>query len=55
MTPTALISIRDGQRCVGFVIARGKLGFEGFDRDQRSIGFYPSTQDAARAITEVSS
>jgi hypothetical protein len=32
--------------CRGHVLARGKLGFEAFDIDDRSLGVFP-TQDAA--------
>ena len=45
-----MLSIYDGRICLGFVIARGKLGFEAFDRDVRSIGVYPTQGEAANAI-----
>jgi len=47
-----LVSIYDGRECVGFVISRGKLGFEAFTADQHSLGIYPNQKGAADAITE---
>ena len=29
-------------RCVGHVVSRGKTGFESFDRDDKSLGFFPT-------------
>src|SRR5215472_7877990 len=49
---TPLISIYDGRECVGFVISRGKLGFEAFTADQHSLGIFPNQKGAADAITE---
>ena len=49
---TPLVSIYDGRECVGFVISRGKLGFEAFTADQHSLGIYPNQKGAADAITE---
>ena len=40
--PSPLSSVYDGRICRGFVIARGKLGFEAFDSDERSFGVYPT-------------
>jgi hypothetical protein len=45
-----LLSIYDGQLCVGFVFARGKQGFEAFDTDQHSLGTFASHREAATAI-----
>ena len=45
-----LSSVYDGRICRGFVIARGKLGFEAFDSDERSIGVYPTRREAVNAI-----
>ena len=39
-----VLSIYDGRICRGFVIARGKLGFEACDTDQRSLGIFPNQQ-----------
>jgi hypothetical protein len=47
-----MISVYDGRECVGFVIARGKLGFEAFDRNERSVGTYSTQREAVAAIPE---
>jgi hypothetical protein len=50
-TTTAPLSyIYDGRECLGFVLARGKLGFEALDRDERSLGLYPAAPAAANAV-----
>jgi hypothetical protein len=46
-----LTYVYDGKRCLGFILARGKLGFEAMDRDEQSLGLFPSQRDAANAIT----
>jgi hypothetical protein len=47
---TVLLSVCDGRICRGFVIARGKRGFEAFDSDERSLGLFPTQREAANAI-----
>jgi hypothetical protein len=44
-----LLSAYDGQRCIGFVCSRGKLGFEAFDSEERSLGVYGTQREAAAA------
>jgi hypothetical protein len=47
----AMVSVYDGQRCVGFVLSRGpKAGFEAFDANEVSVGFYSTQTAAADAI-----
>jgi hypothetical protein len=41
-----LVTIYDGHVCIGFVLARGRSGYEAFRADQRSLGLF-STQAAA--------
>jgi hypothetical protein len=48
---TPLVSIYSGRDCLGFVLARGPDGLEAFDRDEHSLGTFPSTKAAADAIT----
>jgi hypothetical protein len=36
--PSPLSYVYDGRECLGFILARGKLGFEAVDRDERSLG-----------------
>jgi hypothetical protein len=47
-TTTPLLSVYDGhQVCIGFVLARGRQGFEAFDAAaERSLGLF-ETRDAA--------
>jgi NUMOD1 domain-containing protein len=52
---TSLSYVYDGRQCLGHVIGRGKLGFEAFDRDDKSLGVFPSIRDAANALSPVSS
>jgi len=47
-----MVSIYDGQRCVGFVYARGKQGFEAIDCDQRSLGMFATQREAVTAVME---
>jgi len=50
-TTTAPLSyIYDGRECLGFVLARGRAGFEAFDRQERSLGLYPAAPAAANAV-----
>jgi hypothetical protein len=46
----ARLSIYDGQQCIGFVLPRGKVGFEAFDRDEQSLGRFETQAAAAAAI-----
>jgi hypothetical protein len=47
-----MISVYDGRELRGFVLARGKLGFEAFDCGERSLGTFKTQREAADAITE---
>ena len=50
-TTTAPMSyVYDGRECRGFVLARGRLGFEAFDSEERSLGVYGTQREAAAAI-----
>jgi hypothetical protein len=46
----SLAYVYDGQQCLGHVLARGKTGFEAFDRDDRSLGLFPNTASSANAL-----
>jgi hypothetical protein len=46
-----MLSVYSGRACLGFVISRGKLGYEGFV-GERSIGMFASEGAAATAILE---
>jgi hypothetical protein len=47
-----MLSVYDGRTCVGFIIGRGRLGFEAFDAGQRSLGIFPTQRAAADAVSE---
>jgi hypothetical protein len=50
MTATPLSYVVDSkQQCVGFLLRRGKLGFEALDREQVSLGLF-KTAAAANAV-----
>jgi len=36
--PFPMLSVYDGRQCIGFVLARGRSGFEAFDADEKSLG-----------------
>jgi hypothetical protein len=42
--------IYDGTRCLGFILKRGKLGFEAIDREEASLGIFKTQTAAANAI-----
>jgi len=42
--------IADDGHCVGFIIRRGKTGFEAFTSDEKSLGVFPTKPAAARAV-----
>jgi hypothetical protein len=44
--------VYDGKQCVGHIIARGKLGHEAFDREERSLGMYETAAKAANALLD---
>jgi hypothetical protein len=50
-TAPTMVSVFDGQQCLGHVIARGNL-YEAFDRDDRSLGIFKTQSEAARALPD---
>jgi hypothetical protein len=48
-TAPPLAYVYDGRRCLGHILARGKVGFEAFDQDDKSLGFFSTTKQAANA------
>ena len=40
----------DGRQAIGSVLKRGPLGFEAFNREERSLGMYPTAPAAANAV-----
>jgi hypothetical protein len=49
---TGLLSVYDGQICIGHLLARGKSGFEAFGADDKSLGTYRTQKEAIAAVTE---
>jgi hypothetical protein len=43
---TPMLSVYDGRRCIGFVVKRGRSGFEALTVGERSLGLF-ATRDAA--------
>jgi hypothetical protein len=51
-----LLAVYDGQHCRGFILGRGRSGWEAFDSSERTLGLYESQAAAANAIeSEVAS
>jgi hypothetical protein len=48
---TAMLSVYDGQRSIGFVLARSKSGHEAFDVEGTSLGLYPKQKAAMAAVS----
>jgi hypothetical protein len=48
---TGMLSVYDGRECLGHILARGRLGFEGFDVDDKSLGMFRTRADAIDAVT----
>jgi hypothetical protein len=48
---TSMVSVYDGQRCIGHVLGRGCSGFEAFDA-QRPLGLYATQKLAADALSD---
>jgi hypothetical protein len=55
MTAPALISVYEGRQCIGFLLNRGRLGWEAFDANEQPIGVFDGQAAAAAAIAEPSS
>jgi hypothetical protein len=55
-TSTApLAYVYDGRACLGFVLSRGRAGFEAFDREERSLGLFKTAAQAANAVFDAAS
>jgi hypothetical protein len=50
-----MVSVYEGRTCAGFILNRGRLGFEAFTADHRSLGTYPTQRAAADALMEPAS
>jgi hypothetical protein len=48
---TPMLSVYDDKTCIGFIIARGKSGFEALTADLDSLGTFPTQKQAADALS----
>jgi hypothetical protein len=46
----SLVSVYEGRLCCGFILARGKTGFEAFDPNDKSLGIFETQRQAAHAL-----
>jgi hypothetical protein len=51
----ALAYVYDGREVPGFILARGKVGFEAIDRDEKSLGLFKTQPAAANAVFDSAS
>ena len=49
-TLSPLSYVYDGRKCLGFILKRGKLGFEAIDREEASLGIFKTQTAAVNAI-----
>lgn len=47
-----LLSVYDGQQCCRFLIRRPRRGAEALDREERSLGLFPSEVEAGNAVLD---
>jgi hypothetical protein len=40
--------VTDGRECIGFILPRGRSGFEAFDRNERPLGLFKSASGGQR-------
>lgn len=50
--PAPMVTVLAGRRAIGFILNRGKPGFEAFDLDESSLGVFAISHDAAAAISD---
>jgi hypothetical protein len=49
-TISSMSYVTDGREAIGFVCSRGKLGFEAFDTEERSLGMFKTAAAAANVV-----
>jgi hypothetical protein len=45
-----MLSVFDGRTCAGWIVGRGRIGWEAFTADEGSVGVFPTQREAANAI-----
>jgi hypothetical protein len=48
----SMLSVLDGRECLGFILSRGRAGFEAFDAELISCGIYATQKQAAASLPE---
>jgi hypothetical protein len=46
----SMLTLTAGTTTIGFVLSRGKAGFELFDHNEKTLGVFPSLHAAVAAI-----
>ena len=49
-TSTPMLSVYDGQQLVGWILARGRRGYEAFTAGERSLGVFETQDEAVNKI-----
>jgi hypothetical protein len=49
----SILAVYNGQACLGHLLNRGRCGWEAYDTSDKSLGTFPTTQEAAAALPEV--
>jgi len=49
-TISSMSYVYDGREAIGFVLARGRAGYEALDREQRSLGLFKTAAAAANVV-----
>jgi hypothetical protein len=52
-TDSPLSYVYDGKQCIGFIMSCGRLGYRGYDRDERPLGIFKTAAAAANAVFNV--
>ena len=54
-TIVPMVSVYDGRTCIGFILARGRQGFEAYSADLDSRSVFPTQQAAMAALSHAPS
>jgi hypothetical protein len=52
MTSPVMLTVFEGRELCGFILPRGRAGFEAFDREEISLGLFKTAPAAANAISD---
>lgn len=48
-----LYTVTSGRRCIGFIVPRGRAGYEATTDDHKILGLYASAKEAADALYDI--